>query len=547
MSEQENSSIEVVERALRLAKRRWWLVLTVAGSVTAAGVTVLDRLPNRYTSEATLVVVRQQVPERYVIPTSTTDIGAALQAMKREVLARAPLLKIIEDFHLYTKQKSRPGGAAPETLVSLMLQDIDIQPLDENPARRDFSAFKISYVGDSSQTTHDVVSTLTALFINENLRSRGEQATNTTRFLHEQVQEKGKRLQQQEQLLRDFKLQHVGELPEQQPGNLGILQGLQNQLQATTNGLSRAEEQRVYLESLLNTYQRQAAAVTAAEGMGAASGAQPAGRPLTPLETAQAELSRLQASRSGMVARGYTSEHPDLKRADRDIAQVQETVGRLRASRAPAGDGSGRPATARAASNTPEDPAIAQARSQLEARKVEIENLAREEKRLKTAIAQYEGRLNMTPVREAQQAGIVRDTEALRMEYADLLKKEQESQLASNLEQEQGGQQFRLVDPPSLPRVPSSPNRLKLSGGVVAAGLALGLLLAIVLELRDSSFHSDRELQAHLHAPYVIELPQLPTAAEALVRKRTLALQFVSGCAMSAVMLAAEFYVYRRR
>ena len=257
-----------------------------------------------------------------------------------------------------------------------MLGDIDIQPLDENQARRDFNAFRISYKGDTPQLTQAVASTLTSLFTNEYLRTRGEQATNTTRFLHEQVEAKKKKLEVQEQLLRDFKLQHMGELPEQQAGNLGILSGFQTQLQSTMAGLSRAEEQRVYLESLLNAY-RQSAANEVAAGNPLPGGTALLRAP-TPFEAAQNDLAKLQATRSSLLSRGYTSEHPDLKKVTRDIAQVQEAIRMLKPA-APvveAEEGSAarpkiaaRPVPVGASA----DPAVAQLRGQLEARRVESE------------------------------------------------------------------------------------------------------------------------------------------------------------------------------
>src|SRR5213593_2181804 len=71
-------------------RRRWILLTDCATALEPAG--VLSQLPNRYTSEATLLVVQPQVPERYVIPTTTTDTGKALQTMMQEVLSRARLL-----------------------------------------------------------------------------------------------------------------------------------------------------------------------------------------------------------------------------------------------------------------------------------------------------------------------------------------------------------------------------------------------------------------------------------------------------------------------
>ena len=140
----------------------------------------------------------------------------------------------------------------------------------------------------------------------------------------------------------------------------------------------------------------------------------------------------------------------------------------------------------------------------------------------------------------------MRNTEALRQEYADLQKKEQESQLATNLEKEQGGQQFRLVDPPVLPLTPSSPKRFKLSLGVVVGGLVLGIGLALLLELRDTSFYTEKELSGFLEPPFVVGIPALPTRAETQGHKRALALQAMAGSVMVSIMALAELYIYKR-
>src|SRR5262249_1635152 len=92
---------EMLERLWRMAtKRRWWILLT-ACSVTLGTIFIVSLLPNRYQSDATLLVVQQQVPQRYVFPTTTASIADALQAMTQEVLSRRRLLAIIEEAGLY--------------------------------------------------------------------------------------------------------------------------------------------------------------------------------------------------------------------------------------------------------------------------------------------------------------------------------------------------------------------------------------------------------------------------------------------------------------
>ncbi|MBZ5625332.1 MAG: hypothetical protein LAQ69_42525 [Acidobacteriia bacterium] len=543
--EQESSLNETLGQLVSiLTRRRWWVLLPFCG-ITLATIAVLWLLPNRYTSAATLLVVQQQVPQRYVVPNSTTDISSALQAMKQEVLSRTQLLKMINDFGLYPKQRKR---LAPEDLISLMLANIDIAPLNENPQQKDFDAFRISFTTENALLAQQVTNTLTSLFIDEYLRTGTEQATNTTNFLHDQVEAKRKKLDEQEQLLRDFKLRYVGELPEQQSGNLGILTGLQGQLQNTVASLNRAQQQRVYLQSLLDATKHQV--VPTPVGM-LAPGTPNGTRLLTPREVAQNELARLEAAKATLVGKGYTSQHPDMMKLQREIAKAEDAVKHLKALPQPETEPApvttaGTPAGAPPSVETRDDPAVAQLKSNLEANRLEIENLTNDEKRMKASIAQYENRLNQTPVREQQESGIVRDTEVLRQQFAELQKKEQESQLATNLEKQQGGQQFRLIDPASLPTLPSSPKRLKSSFTGAAAGLLLGLALAFFMEKRDTSFHTEKDLTQHLAPPFVMGIPLLPTPMEERQRKWKSAFQWLAASAMVLVVLAAELYVYKR-
>jgi polysaccharide chain length determinant protein (PEP-CTERM system associated) len=536
---------EKLSRLVGFVRRRLWWILVPFFCVSLAMIAVLWVIPDRYTSTATVVVVQQQVPQRYVVPNSETDVASALEAMKQEILSRTQLLRMINDLGLYQKQRKR---LAPEELVALMLRNIDIVPTIEGaaPQNKDFNAFHISFTTEGAVLAQQVTNTLTSLFINEYLRTGAEQATNTTDFLHRQVEEKGKELEAQEARLKDFKLSHVGELPEQQPGNLGILTGLQVQLQNTTAGLERAQQQRALLQAQLEGTARRRPVPDLGATFVPGNPNQP--QLLTPIQAAQNNLALLEAERSTLLAKGDTSEHPDVVRNQRQIAEARDKLKRAQAAapppeKAPAQTAKGSPQEP----DTNEDPVVAQLKSELEGNRVEIQNLTSDEKRLTATIAQYENRINQTPVREQQEAGIVRDTEVLRQQYSELQKKEQESQLATNLEKQQGGQQFRLVDPPSLPTVPSYPKRVQMSLGGAVGGLALGLALALLMEMRDTSFQTESDVTKHLAPPLVVGIPLLLTPREKRKKKWRDLLQWATASAMVILVLTAEFFVYKRR
>jgi succinoglycan biosynthesis transport protein ExoP len=512
LSEAETNLNATLEQALGIITRhRWWIILPAA--VTIFGTLfVLSLIPSRYTSEATLMVVQQQIPQRYVLPTTTMDIREALQATTQEVLSRTRLLEIIDEFGLYAKERRH---LSPEALLQLMRHDIEIQPLESQAAGRDVNSFKISFRATNPQGAQEVTSKLTSLFIEQNLETREHQATTTTNFLREQLEAAKNKLAEAEEQVRSFKMQHLGELPEQQTGNVAILAGLQSQLQNTMASLNRAREQRGYLESL-SEYR-----VLAIQG----------------------ELTRLQSEKATLLDQ-YTPQYPAVKKINEKIAQKKAALNSLRVPQTPGTEKAPVDTAPLSAIAVEEDASLAQLRGQAEANRLEIENLSKDEQRLKDAISQYQTRLNATPMREQQIAGILRNYDLLKQDYAELLNKEMQSQLSADLEKRQEGQKFRLVDRPSLPTVPSSPNRIKISLGGAAAGIGLGLALAFLMDTRDRSFHSEEGLSKHFALPLVVGVPLLLTSYEERSRTRKRAVEWVAGSGLSLAVFVAEFYEF---
>jgi capsular polysaccharide biosynthesis protein len=120
-----------------------------------------------------------------------------------------------------------------------------------------------------------------------------------------------------------------------------------------------------------------------------------------------------------------------------------------------------------------------------------------------------------------------------------------QSQLASSLEKQQGGQQFRLLEPPSLPEVPASPKRMKLGLAGAGGGLLAGVLLVFVSEFAQPTFRSTQEITRRLGAPLVIGLPLVLTKREKRRRTCMRILEVIVGSTLALVICAAEVYVFR--
>ncbi len=530
MTEETEDLRESLAQVWRVSKRRRWWILSTFGIVTFSAVLLSYILPAEYRSDATILVEQQQVPEQYVTPTSTTDLLQVLQPMTQDILSRARLLKIIDDLGLYPSEKKRLG---PDELVQFMRKNIIIEPLVADTERRKANAFKISYVGATAHAAQGVVSRLTSLFIEENLKLQGIQASGTTSFLEGQLNAARTTLEEQEKRLRDFKMQYLGELPDQQQANLQVLSTIQMQLQSTEASVARARQQQVYLESLLAQYR----------SLGPKSDANSPG--VNRVALVEKQLADLRAKRAELVAQ-YTLQHPDVIAIDRQIVQTQDLLALLKRNQKAAG---AEAATESASTQITDadDPATAQLKSQLKANQVEISNGMAEEKQLQARIAEYQHRLNETPVREQQLAELLRDYTLAQKNYNDLEGKRTQSALATSLVQSQQGEQFRIVDPASLPTRPYSPDRRKMGLMGAVLGLALGAALALVLETKETVFHTDKEVSRFFDLPFVLGVPLLRNPSEEKRRSRIRVLEWAGGTLLVTAVLAVEAFVLWQR
>ena len=130
-----------------------------------------------------------------------------------------------------------------------------------------------------------------------------------------------------------------------------------------------------------------------------------------------------------------------------------------------------------------------------------------EQKVLRTQISYYQGRISLGPGVEERYKALMRDYETAQKFYNDLLAKKNESEMQTNMERRQQGEQMSLLNPANPPDAPSFPNRLLFAGGGLAAGLTFGLGLAIWLEVRDKSIRDERDVLAALEMPLLVSVP----------------------------------------
>jgi polysaccharide chain length determinant protein (PEP-CTERM system associated) len=530
--DEKNSEGFDLQRYLGIVRRRHlqFLITLFLGWAIVWGASWI--LPPRYKSTTLILVEQPTMPKDYVTPNVNDDLQERMQSITQQILSRTRLLHIIDQLNLYAGAHSLPSS---DQKVERMRKDIDIELVRD--ARDQITAFNVSYSSRDPNQAQQVTSELTNLFINENLEVRQQQSEDTTKFLESQLESARKTLSDQEEKIREFKGQHVGELPAQVGSNLQILSGIQSQLQTEEDALNTAKQQRVYLETLVNQYR-------SLQGTPKTLG----GTATVGLPAIDEELEKLRTQLTDLRSH-YTDRHPDVRKLKEQIADTEKTRDRiiadLKAKASAPADADSANNTDASAMTDPSSPMV-QLQGQLQGNRLEIANRERAVADLKTKVVDYQARLNQEPVREQQLSDLTRGYEQSKANYDDLLKKKNESAMATSMELLQQGERFRIIDPPSLPVKPDFPNRLKFCGIGLGIGLALGVVVAGAFEMMDDRIHDEKELQRLLPIAVISEIPALTVPSDEQREQGRLWLGWATAVFVSVTILLGSALSYLR-
>ena len=482
-----------IDDYLAIVRRHLPLISLVAFCTTIVGFVVSFFLPPQYTSRSLVLVERQTIPAGYVRPIVTTSLVDRIATLQQQVLSRGRLEQLVDRLGLAKSGKSVEEAidnirrnvsfseADPYSSSSISFR----RSTDVNAFRRsaDVIGFYVGFTTDNPQDAQRICSEITSIVLAENSKMREQVALNTTDFLARQLAEAKSNLDQKDQEFAEFKSRYLGQLPGDVENNLRILAGLNSELEANTQALSRAQQDKSYAQTLLD---QQIAAWKSSQFS----------------QTSDTISQRLVALRTQLVTlqTRYTDDYPDVIKMKDDIAALEAKQKEMEES-GPENIGS------ETKKGRAEPPGIVGLRERIHQNEALIEHAALKEKRLQGMIDSYQGRLTLSPKVEEQYKQLIRDNEVARRFYDTLLANKSESEIQTDLERRQQGEQLRLLDPANLPNAPSFPVRWKFAGGGLVAGLALGASVVFWLELRDRAIRDERDVLAALELPMLASVP----------------------------------------
>ena len=462
---------------------RRWIALGVAWGVAVLGWAVVAQLHNSYESRARVFVQLNTILPSAVGITAA-DQQKDVDTIRQTLTSAVNLEKVVRGTDLANTVKTDRDVA---DRVNTLSKAIKITAQQDN-------LFEIVASGSSPKVTAQIVQKLIDLFVEQNLSGDRDETNSSLKFLDAQLEQRQKQLADADAKRADFQNRYLGSLPGS--GSLTDRMG------AARSAMAQVDSDLAAAQSALSVVNGQMAG-TPANIPGAAGAAASAG-------PARARLNAIQGQLADARARGYTENHPDVVALRSQLASAQAA-----ARSEPMVGGGG----ATSASN----PAYLGLRSIQADKQAQVAALSARKGQLQHDLDAINGKLAGDPAVAAQQSQIDNDYQVMKDSYAKLLADREAIKLRGQAQSQTDSIKFSVIDPPTAPRVPASPNRPLLLTGVLIAALGAGVAVAFGLTQFKTTFATAGRLEKAAGLPVIGSIGAIVTKAQLAHRRRMLA------------------------
>jgi uncharacterized protein involved in exopolysaccharide biosynthesis len=413
--------------------QRRYYVLACIFILLLAGTVAAFALPRTYRSTATLLVQSQDLPTNLVDSPTTGAVEQRIARIREQVLSRGDLIQLIEQNDLYSdERRSKPLSKVIEKMRhATTVAALSSDIGQQSGTQNSTIAISMSYDYPDPLKAQAVLQSFVSKFLSMDSQDVEDQASLTERFLQDQANKLQSQISEIEGQLTALKARNGAALASSGVPPLIDTGSFSAQITSLQN-----ENRQLIAQSRRPS-----------QGNGA-------------LATAEAQLAAAEAQ--------YSDTHPDVIAARERVAQLRRTQG---------SDDSSTIQEQIAANNS----AIHQLMDQRDAT-------------LSRANAAMAGQARAPAIME-QAMQLENRATTLRNQYQTVSENLLKAQNSSRMASEQRAERLSLVEPANLPDHPYSPNRPLLIAGGAAAGLLLGLLVALGLELAMKPVRSPKQIE----------------------------------------------------
>jgi len=493
--------------ALHQVWRRRWMAIAVAWSVAILGWLAIALIPNSYEAKARLFVqMRSILPNQVgITPDERTN---QLLRLKQTLTSNDNLVRVVRRTDLNSLVASERDMSS---VVSLLRQRIIVtaQPDGglEIVASSNISGFSN---GQNARTAAATVQGLIDLFVEQNLSGDRRETGQSLQFLDEELRRREVALREAEQRRVEFESRFMGMLP-----GSGTIS---DRMSAARVELANLDQQVAAANGALNSMRAQLAA-TPQSMPGMSDGG----------STASGQLGQIEGQIAQMLARGWTDSHPD-------IIAARAQAGRLR----PYAQAERRNGTA----GIP-NPSYVSLRAMMAEREAVLAAANVRRNQLQSDLAQLTSRQSTEPGLAVEQTRVNRDYDVLKQQYDQLLANREQVRLRSDVQTRTSPLNIQVVEPPSVPSVPASPNRPIFLTAVLVFALGAGVAAAFVAGQLQTTFPTQSRLTSVTGLPVLGTFSEVVTAPVRARRRQQLLWLGGTGAALAgsyAILMLVEFW-----
>lgn len=508
-----------------LRRHRAWIIGPAFLGVVA-GVVIAFLWPDTFEAYGQMRVVPPRVPQRLVASNMSEEMSQRVNAIYQQIVTSTSLSNLITNHNLYPdKRKRLPMLDVAEE----MRKDIVISPLKSMTTgaagRNNIFAFTVAYAYSDRRLATKVCSDLIQKFMDESVTSRTTQSQETTAFFTEESEGAKQTLDELDSKIAAFKSSNAGVLPDEANSLMMNVTAVESSISNLNMSISRASGEKIQLESQLRYLRDQVPSVQpGAAGAGSTDAAAAAAPPARDdrLNQLDDSVSKLESQISAM-RETYKESHPDVQRAlllldakKKDRDQYAAKLAAMKPGEAAARSNSKSPSPRNLAREL--QGRISALQAAVQAKDMEIEDFTHQLEAARNRSKNLQAKVEASPLARLGYTALLRDRDAAAQRYQDLERRQQESAMATSLENRKQGETLEVLEPPTLPIEPSAPKRPLIIAIAAITGLMLGIGLAFGRELRDMSLKSLKDVRAYTRLTVLGSIPLLEN--DFVVRRR---------------------------
>ena len=509
-----------------IVRKRKWFILLPAIAVGLAISYAVYRLPDVYES-TTLIVVKPSTLPNSVVPTMAEEtLTRQLTTISQVVTSRSSLQPLMEKYDLYKEERRR--GEPMELLIDSMRKQINVAVNTSN--REITNGFNITYRGRDPKSTQAVAAELASKYVDEQIKGTDNAGTSAKQFIEEQVRQAKEELDGIDTQRLTYLQQNLNNLPSQSQALVGRLTALHEGQKALIAELGRSRD-------MAAAYRSQLADITKSYDQEIVLSAENTTDPKT--TQAYAELVRRRSEFEGDLQNllsQYKEKHPDVIAKQKQLEDIKRQQDQM------INEWKDRIEERKQKLKQLSDPRILSLQTQISMMESDTQRQQKLLGETNQQIAELDARINAIPHTEVGLEAIDRDYQTKKLNYDNLLAQQQKVVIGADAAKDQQGSGIQVVDPANLPERPVAPKRFLLTAGGFGIGLVLGILLALLFELRRLfTIQTTEDAKHYTNLPVLATIPELMTLAEerSLPRRRALALAAgIVGAIVSIPMLA---------